>query len=85
MTVADEAAVGRAVLANLEAQRARQREAVEALRDEIRYLAQSDAGPDRGRARRIRDRLPWRIRPSLRAVQRHLAAIRGALSECRDS
>jgi hypothetical protein len=82
--VTDVAAVGRAVLANLEAQRERQREAVEALRDDIHYLLESDVGPEHGRAKRIRDRLPWRIRPSLRAVQRHLAVIRADQSECRD-
>lgn len=80
----DATQVGLAVLANLEAERDRKRAEAELFREQIRAIADRDVGPEWGRARRIRQRLPISQRPSLRTVQRHLQTIRATESSRRE-
>lgn len=81
--------IGRATLERFAIQRARRQGEAAALRDEVERLLVMDAGPHRGRARRILSSLRVQQpasggelgRLSLRTIQRHLHAISARLPQ----
>jgi hypothetical protein len=75
--------IGTETLARLASQAARNRDAGNTLRAEIRTVMQADTGPERLTAQRIRAQLSRVPRPSIRTIQGHMQAIRAEPSASR--